>query len=114
VGDMLDMHNYPDPVLGLLDAKRVNVLGEYGGIGLVTEGHLWENNRNWGYVQYKTGEEATNAYLNLAEKLKKLIPFGYSAAETEINGLMTYDRKIINLDSARLKKMNQEVIQVVK
>jgi beta-galactosidase/beta-glucuronidase len=122
VGDMLDMHNYPDPVLGLLDAKRVNVLGEYGGIGLVTEGHLWENNRNWGYVQYKTGEEATNAYLNLAEKLKKLIPFGYSAAvytqttdvETEINGLMTYDRKIIKLDSARLKKMNQEVIQVVK
>ena len=89
---------------------------------MVTEGHLWENNRNWGYVQYKTSEDATNAYLNLAEKLKKLIPFGYSAAvytqttdvETEINGLMTYDRKIIKLDSARLKKMNQEVIQVIK
>ncbi|MBU3745076.1 MAG: beta-galactosidase, partial [Sediminibacterium sp.] len=122
VGDMLDMHNYPDPVLGLFDNKRANVLGEYGGIGLVKEDHLWENNRNWGYVQYKTSEEATAAYLLLAEKLKKLIPFGYSAAvytqttdvETEINGLMTYDRKIIKMNADSLQKVNKEVIQIVK
>jgi len=118
VGDMLDMHNYPDPVMGLYDSKRANVLGEYGGIGLVLENHLWEKDRNWGYVQYKTSEEATNAYIEMAEKLKKLIPFGYSAAvytqttdvEVEVNGLMTYDRKVVKLNEDKVRKVNMEVI----
>jgi beta-galactosidase/beta-glucuronidase len=117
VGDILDMHNYPDPVMGLFDSKRSNVLGEYGGIGLALEGHLWETGRNWGYVQYKTSEEATNAYIDLAEKLKKLIPFCYSAAvytqttdvESEVNGLMTYDRKVIKLQEDKIRKVNREV-----
>ncbi|SHG01445.1 Glycosyl hydrolases family 2, TIM barrel domain [Mariniphaga anaerophila] len=116
-GDILDMHNYPGPVMGLYDSKRVNVLGEYGGIGLVLQEHLWEEDRNWGYVQYKNSEEATNAYVELAEELQKLIPFGYSAAvytqttdvEVEVNGLMTYDRKIIKLDEARIRKVNREI-----
>lgn len=122
VGDILDMHNYPDPVMGLFDPKRVNVLGEYGGLGLAVKDHLWENNRNWGYVQYKTSEEVTDAYLALIEKLKKLIPFGYSAAvytqttdvEIEVNGIMTYDRKLMKLDEAKLKKANESVIALLK
>jgi len=120
-GDMIDMHNYPEPVMGLYDSKRSCVLGEYGGLGLVVEGHLWEKNRNWGYVQYKNSEETTNAYVELAEKLKKLIPMGYSAAvytqttdvEIEVNGLITYDRKVIKLDENRIRKVNQEVIRAL-
>jgi len=122
VGDMIDIHNYPDPVMGLFDSKRVNVLGEYGGIGLVQDNHVWENNRNWGYVQYKTSEEATKAYVVLTEKLKKLIPFGYSAAvytqttdvESEINGIMTYDRKIVKLNEEQIRKANLDVIATLK
>lgn len=122
VGDMIDIHNYPDPVMGLFDSKRVNVLGEYGGIGLVQDNHVWENNRNWGYVQYKTSDEATKAYVALAEKLKKLIPFGYSAAvytqttdvESEVNGIMTYDRKVVKLNEAQIRKANLEVIATLK
>ncbi len=116
-GDMLDMHNYPDPEMGLYDPKRACVLGEYGGIGLVVEGHLWEKERNWGYVQYKTAQEATDAYEALAEKLKRLIPGCYSAAvytqttdvEVEVNGLITYDRRVIKLDETRLRKINEEI-----
>jgi beta-galactosidase/beta-glucuronidase len=122
VGDILDMHNYPEPVMGLYDSKRVNVLGEYGGIGLVLENHLWEANRNWGYVQYKTSEEATKVYVEMAEKLKSLIPNGYSAAvytqttdvEIEVNGLMTYDRKVIKLDEAKIRKINLEICNSLK
>lgn len=118
-GDIMDIHHYPDPVMTLSDTKRVNVLGEYGGLGLVVNDHLWESNRNWGYVQYKSGEEVTKAYIDLAEKLKKLVPFGYSAAvytqttdvETEINGLMTYDRKVIKLDEAKIRKVNKELCE---
>jgi len=117
VGDILDMHNYPEPVMGLFDSKRVNVLGEYGGIGLVIENHLWEIDRNWGYVQYKSSEEATKVYVGYAEKLKKLIPYGYSAAvytqttdvEIEVNGLMTYDRKVIKLNEEQIRKVNLEI-----
>ncbi|NLO02853.1 MAG: beta-galactosidase [Bacteroidales bacterium] len=116
-GDIIDIHNYPQPVMGLFDSKKVNVLGEYGGIGLAIEGHLWEKDRNWGYVQYKNSEEATSEYVKYAEKLKQLIPFGYSAAvytqttdvEIEVNGLMTYDRKIIKLDEAKIRKVNREI-----
>jgi beta-galactosidase/beta-glucuronidase len=116
-GDMLDIHNYPDPVIALFDGKRACVLGEYGGIGLALEGHLWEQGRNWGYVQYKTSEEATDAYIELAEKLKKLIPTCYSAAvytqttdvEIEVNGLMTYDRKVVKMNETRIRKVNLEV-----
>jgi beta-galactosidase/beta-glucuronidase len=116
-GDMLDIHNYPDPVIAMFDGKRACVLGEYGGIGLALNDHLWDQDRNWGYVQYKTSEEATDAYINLAEKLKKLIPTCYSAAvytqttdvESEVNGLMTYDRQIVKLNEERIRKVNQEV-----
>jgi beta-galactosidase/beta-glucuronidase len=121
-GDMLDIHNYPDPVIAMFDGKRACVLGEYGGIGLALENHLWEQGRNWGYVQYKTPEEATDAYINLAEKLKKLIPTCYSAAvytqttdvEIEVNGLMTYDRKVIKLNEERIRKVNLEVCNSIQ
>ena len=117
VGDMLDIHNYPEPKMTLYDGNRVCVLGEYGGIGLVTENHTWVNDRNWGYVRYKSSSEATDAYVAFAEKLKKLIVSGFSAAiytqttdvEIEINGLMTYDRKVIKLDEAKINKVNREV-----
>jgi hypothetical protein len=97
-------------------------LGEYGGIGLPLENHLWVKDKNWGYVQYKTSEEATNAYIDLAGKLKALIPRGFSAAvytqttdvEMEVNGLMTYDRKVIKLDEARIRKINTEICNSLK
>lgn len=121
-GDILDMHKYPSPEMGLYDSKRVNVLGEYGGIGLVIKEHLWEEDRNWGYVQYKNSKEATDTYLEFAERLKKLIPYGYSAAvytqttdvETEVNGLMTYDRKVIKLEEERIRKVNLEISNYFK
>jgi beta-galactosidase/beta-glucuronidase len=117
VGDILDIHNYPEPKMTLYDGNRVCVLGEYGGIGLAVEGHLWLKDRSWGYVQYKTSGEATDAYIALAEKLKTLIVKGFSAAiytqttdvEVEVNGLMTYDRKVVKLDAERIRKVNKEV-----
>lgn len=106
-GDMLDLHNYPAPELYLYDAQRATVLGEYGGIGWVVQGHIWEPDRNWGYIQFNSSKEVTDEYVKYAEKLYDLIPRGFSAAvytqttdvEVEVNGLMTYDRKVINVSS---------------
>ena len=116
-GDMLDMHNYPEPAMGLYDSKRSCVLGEYGGIGLAVEGHLWETGRNWGYVQYKTSAEATKAFIKMAETLKRLVASGYSAAvytqttdvEVEVNGLMTYDRKVIKLNEDEVRPVVRSI-----
>ena len=116
-GDMLDLHNYPGPEMYLYDAQRATVLGEYGGIGLVLKEHLWEPNRNWGYVQFGTSKEATDEYLKYADMLKEMIARGFSAAvytqttdvEIEVNGLITYDRKVIKLDEQNLKRVNAEI-----
>ena len=121
-GDMLDLHHYPGPEMFLYDAQRATVLGEYGGIGLVLKDHLWEPNRNWGYIQFNTSAEATAEYLKYAGILKDMISRGFSAAvytqttdvEVEVNGLMTYDRKVIKLDESKLKKMNTEICNSLK
>ena len=118
-GDMLDLHNYPAPELYLYDAQRVTVLGEYGGIGWVVQGHIWEPDRNWGYIQFNSSKEVTDEYVKYAEKLYDLIPRGFSAAvytqttdvEVEVNGLMTYDRKVIKLDEKRVREINRKLCE---
>jgi hypothetical protein len=117
-GDILDLHNYPGPAMYLFDAGRVNVLGEYGGIGLPLEGHLWRQERNWGYVQFKNTSEVTAQYVKYAQELKDMVKRGFSAAvytqttdvEGEVNGLMTYDRKEVKIKEADVRKDNQDVI----
>ncbi|MGV8096898.1 MAG: glycoside hydrolase family 2 protein [Mangrovibacterium sp.] len=117
VGDMLDLHNYPHPELYLYDAQRATVLGEYGGIGLAIEGHLWTTDKNWGYVQFKNSNEVTDQYVKYGEQLYTLIKAGFSAAvytqttdvEMEVNGLMTYDRKVVKIDEKRVREINQKI-----
>lgn len=118
-GDILDLHNYPGPDMFLFDPIRVNVLGEYGGIGLAVEDHLWWNKRNWGYIQFKNSDEVTAEYVKYAKQLKDFVKKGFSAAvytqttdvEGEVNGLMTYDRKVIKINEAQIRAINQEVIR---
>jgi beta-galactosidase/beta-glucuronidase len=117
VGDMLDLHNYPGPDMYLFDGQRATVLGEYGGIGLALNGHLWNTDKNWGYVQFKNSKEVTDEYVKYGEALLKFIKSGFSAGvytqttdvEGEINGLMTYDRKVIKVEESRVREINQKI-----
>jgi beta-galactosidase/beta-glucuronidase len=117
VGDMLDLHNYPGPDMYLYDGQRPTVLGEYGGIGLALEGHLWNADKNWGYVQFKNSKEVTDEYVKYGEALLKMIKSGFSAGvytqttdvEGEINGLMTYDRKVVKIDEQRVREINRKI-----
>ena len=116
-GEVLDIHSYPHPRFFLFDIGRVNVIGEYGGIGLPLEGHLWQPDQNWGYVRFKNAGEVTDEYVRYAETLERLIPTGCSGAvytqttdvEIEVNGLMTYDRKRMKVDERRLHEVNQRL-----
>ena len=119
-GDIIDLHNYPGPAMYLTDPNRVNVLGEYGGIGYAMEGHLWWDKRNWGYIQFKSKDEVTDEYVKYAEQLKSFVRRGFSAAvytqttdvEGEVNGLMTYDRREVKVNADRVSKVNHDVIAV--
>jgi len=119
--DILDIHHYPGPKMPLYDARRVTVLGEYGGIGLPVQGHLWQTDKNWGYTQFKNSTETTDLYVKYAEELKRFAKAGFSAAvytqttdvEGEVNGFMTYDRKVDKMDFPRVNKANKEVINSI-
>ena len=117
-GDILDLHHYPGPNMFLYDPRRATVLGEYGGIGLVVEGNTWVNDKkNWGFVKFNTSDEVTNEYIKYGKHLLELIQKGFSAAvytqttdvEGEINGLMTYDRKVIKMNEAKVREINQQI-----
>jgi hypothetical protein len=113
-----DVHSYPGPAAPSNESGRAAVLGEFGGLGLPVKGHTWQDEKNWGYRSFETKEELTDGYLELLSKLQPLIDKGLSAAvytqtsdvEIEVNGLMTYDRAIIKMDTRRIADANRRVI----
>ena len=119
-GDILDVHHYPCPAMNVFERKFVNVLGEYGGIGMPVEGHTWIIDRKWGYGKVKeNSEELMKQYEEYLEMLKTFVTTGCAAAvytqttdvEGEVNGLMTYDRKVIKMDIPRISSANKKVIE---
>jgi hypothetical protein len=105
-GDIIDHHQYPGPGAPAAVTDRAMVLGEFGGLGLPLKGHTWQGEKNWGYRSFTNAETLTKAYVKLIRKLQPMIEqHGLSAAiytqttdvEVEVNGLMTYDRKVVKL-----------------
>ena len=73
-GDIYDLHDYPGPpLLAPVELDRAVVLGEFGGLGLPLEGHLWWNKRNWGYRTYATTDELHESYEELMKRLSPLV-----------------------------------------
>ena len=116
-GQVNDVHRYPGPGMPGLEAERAAVLGEFGGLGLPVEGHLWRDKDNWGYRTFPSRAALTEGYLELIAKLKPLVEKGLAAAvytqttdvEGEVNGLMTYDRAMIKMDADKLRQAHQEL-----
>ncbi|MCH5342139.1 MAG: glycoside hydrolase family 2 [Acetatifactor sp.] len=105
-GDFRSIHNYFRPLKVKLDGKRAFVISEYGGFAC----HIPEHSsvdRVYGYRKYATPKEMTGAYRELIEKhLFSLVDAGLSGAvytqlsdiEEEVNGLVTYDRRVVKID----------------
>lgn len=121
VGHIMDIHNYPEPVMpdpDLYGHDRIIVLGEFGGLGLPLEGHTWQDKNNWGYQSFANKEELLNKYESFISRFSALIKDGLSAAvytqttdvEVETNGLMTYDRKVIKMPEQRLNEIHRKLV----
>jgi len=120
VGDIMDLHHYPAPAMprpDLFGQKQVIVLGEFGGLGLPVDQHTWQQKDNWGYQSFKTKDALFDKYATFIDRFEPLIKRGLSAAvytqttdvEVEINGLMTYDRKVIKMPEAKLKEIHNKL-----
>ena len=116
-GNILDLHHYPEPSQFLYEESLINVLGEYGGLGLEIKNHTWKDD-NWGYAVLKSKEELTFRYREYIDMLINLIPKGFSSAiytqttdvESEINGLITYDREELKIFENSIKEANKKLI----
>ena len=123
-GDIMDWHKYPAPEMLTHHADYILMLGEYGGIGLPVKGHLWNPDMyNWGYGGNKKSiEEVTNTYIKYAEMMFPFVKQGLSGAiytqttdvEGEVNGFVTYDRKVVKMDIEKVCAINQALINSLK
>jgi beta-galactosidase/beta-glucuronidase len=119
-GHILDLHNYPGPVMAkpeVFGSQQALALGEFGGLGLPLEGHTWLDKNNWGYRTFLNADTLFATYSGYLNQIVPFIQRGLSAAiytqttdvEVETNGLMTYDRKVIKVSEIRLKAAAQNM-----
>lgn len=117
-GDFKSRHVYFRPVKLKRGKNRVLALTEFGGYSLPSAGHM-ASGRLFGYRMYQSQEEFMEAYerLFLREVLPHLERQGLSASvytqvsdvEDEINGLLTFDRKVCKVDVDRVMKINKRL-----
>jgi beta-galactosidase/beta-glucuronidase len=117
-GHLKDMHRYPGPAMFPPLGHRATVLGEFGGLGLPMEGHLWwTDKKNWGYQTFQSQEALQKRYGELIEQLVPLVGQGLSAAiytqtsdvEGEVNGLLTFDREVVKFNPQTLAEWHSRL-----
>ena len=119
IGSIQSLHVYFYPYRYKPDRLgRAVVLSEFGGYQLPVAGHTW-NDANFGYKGYKTPEALLEAYRKLFEsqilpaRQKGLAASVYtqlSDVEDEVNGFVTYDRKVEKLDADAVRAINLRLI----
>ena len=121
-GDFQSRHVYVKPLSARIPDDRILAVTEFGGYTMQVPEHVYTDRERFGYGHYQDAESLTAAYLNLLEQqVKPLIPKGLCAAiytqtsdiETEINGFLSYDRKVEKMDSQILREAHQELIELL-
>lgn len=116
--ELKSVHQYILPFIAPKGDGRPLVLSEFGGYSRIIENHVWNRQKSFGYVMYKTKETLTSAYKKLFEK--QIIPSiakGLSATvytqvsdvEFEVNGIFTYDRELLKIDGDTIREINSKL-----
>ena len=122
MGDFLDVHSYPSPGAATNAVnERVASCGEFGGINLFIEGHMWAGSD----VNYTTVEDAdtyTNLYDHYTDRLQELqkekglwmsVYTQITDVEQECNGILTYDRKVLKVSPAQQAALRANILRTV-
>ena len=124
-GDILDIHDYSNPPSFIFyDATRPTVIGEFGGLQYNVEGHRWDD--SYTNSAYDNADDYTNAYTGIISSVSSLAKpvdgKAFSAAvftqttdvETEMNGIMTYDRAMIKGDADKMTAANKALCGILQ
>ncbi len=116
--DLKSMHKYILPIhMPKLDGRPF-VISEYGGYSMISDGHVWNRKKSFGYIMFRSKEKLSAAYKKLHEKqVIPLIKKGLCATvytqvsdvEFEVNGMYTYDRKVLKLDEKTVQEINSKL-----
>ncbi len=94
------------------------MLSEFGGYGLRLAGHAFNMDKLFGYRVYKTEEKFVAALEKLyTRRLVRAINRGLCATvytevtdvEDEVNGLLTYDRKVMKISVEKMRELNSHI-----
>lgn len=121
IGDIKSLHIYFKKYIFKKDRLgRAVVLSEFGGYNFRVDGHCF-NEKDFGYKRFETEKALLKAYRDLYEN--EILPAekeGLCASvytqltdvEDELNGLITYDRKVIKLPVEKVRLMNERIISL--
>ena len=117
-GDLNSFHVYYKPVRIRHDKNRVLALTEFGGYSMPLRGHM-SSEKEFGYRIYRDRDSFMDAYAALFEKeiipcmekqsLSAAVYTQLSDVEDEVNGLVTYDRKVCKVDEGRVRRINDRL-----
>lgn len=118
-GDIHSLHVYFKPVKLKKDKfDRVTCLTEFGGYSLPVDGHQFNTDRVYGYKKIDSIEQFNQDLAQLYTRdVIDQIGNGLSAAvftqlsdvEDEVNGLVTFDRKVLKVDEALMQGLNKQI-----
>ncbi len=115
--DVDSPHVYFKPV-SCRPAKKPMLLSEFGGYSLPIKGHVSSPEQVYGYRKFKDEDTFRKALLQLyREEILPAARAGLSGAiytqltdvEDEINGLVTYDRRHVKIDTAEMALLSKEL-----
>ncbi len=117
-GELRSLHVYFKPFRFRRDRRgRALALSEFGGYNLRVDGHCF-NQKDYGYRRLPDAAALWRDFARLYEReVLPAVPRGLCAAvytqlsdvEDELNGLMTYDRRVVKLDADDVRELNERL-----
>ncbi|MBQ2694609.1 MAG: glycoside hydrolase family 2 [Clostridia bacterium] len=119
--DFKSMHRYIVPVTAptrFTRKGRPYVLSEYGGYSWNIKDHVWNAKRSFGYIMFPNSKKLSAAYKHLHDvQIVRLIKKGLCATvytqvsdvEFEVNGIYSYDRKVLKVDKDTVIEVNKKL-----
>ena len=118
VGELRSLHVYFKPFRFRRDRRgRALALSEFGGYNLRVDGHCF-NQKDYGYRRLPDAAALWRDFSRLYEReVLPAVPRGLCASvytqlsdvEDELNGLMTYDRRVVKLDADEVRELNERL-----
>ncbi len=117
-GELRSLHVYFKPFRFRRDRRgRALALSEFGGYNLRVDGHCF-NQKDYGYRRLPDAAALWRDFSRLYEReVIPAVPRGLCASvytqlsdvEDELNGLMTYDRRVVKLDADEVRELNERL-----